>query len=81
MVDNDNRKWGENLEGIPIESPKILEGGEKNVLIAARNYADDICRQLEEIGNEKLEWISLEEIKEKLSQNAVDELDKNDMQE
>lgn len=51
VLDNDRRKWGSQLDGIPIQSPLFLQGkqfGEYQVMICIRDYLP-VMRQLEEM--------------------------------
>lgn len=52
IVDNNREKWGQEMEGIPIQSPKILEtlqSGEYKVLICIKNYLS-VMKQLDCMG-------------------------------
>lgn len=51
IVDNDKERWGKNLNGIEICSPKILEklGGAYKVIVCIKMF-EDVVKQLEEMG-------------------------------
>ena len=52
IVDNDEHKWGQKLDGIEICPPSVLESlqsGEYKVLICIKNYLS-VMRQLETLG-------------------------------
>ena len=52
IIDNQEAKWGEELEGVPICSPeylKELEKGQYKVLICIKNYLS-VMKQLDEMG-------------------------------
>ena len=52
IIDNNAKKWGQNLEGIPIQSPELLrqmQEGEYKVLICMKNYLS-VMRQLDTMG-------------------------------
>lgn len=52
IIDNNEEKWGQELEGIPIRSPQLLQelqSGEYKVLICMKNYVS-VMKQLNEMG-------------------------------
>ena len=52
IIDNNQEKWGEKMEGITIQSPELLrelQNGEYKVLICIKNYLS-VMRQLENMG-------------------------------
>ena len=58
-VDNDSKKWNTMLNGIPIVNPDKLKSAQGYVVITASKYEDAIVRQLKELKNDALRWISL----------------------
>ncbi len=55
IIDNNSKKWGDNIEGIPINSPDIIKyinPKELHVIICIKNYFG-VARQLESMGIEK----------------------------
>lgn len=52
VVDNNQEKWGQEIEGIPIQPPDIIkqmQSGEYKVLICIKNYLS-VLKQLDEMG-------------------------------
>lgn len=52
IVDNNREKWGQELEGIPIQPPELLrqlQSGEYKVLVCIKNYMS-VMRQLDALG-------------------------------
>ncbi len=52
IVDNNNDKWGQAIDGVPIKSPDALSDGERRqykVMICIRDYAE-VERQLRRMG-------------------------------
>lgn len=64
FVDNNKNKWGKELYGITVTSPEILETCSEcgYVIIAVSNYYGEICSQLSQMGNTRIQWIKLDEI-------------------
>lgn len=62
VVDNDERQWGTQLEGIEIRSPDVLRSAEANVLIAIKDCDKEVEEQLRSFHNGKLEWMALDKL-------------------
>lgn len=63
FVDNEEKKWGLELNGIKIFSPEILRHGNTHVIVTITRFQKDICRQLQDYSNPGLRWSILEEIR------------------
>lgn len=63
FVDNDEGKWGLELNGIKIFSPEILRHYDGYVVVTVTKFQNDICRQLQNYSNSMLSWGSLEKIR------------------
>lgn len=52
VVDNDKTKWGQALDGTPIEDPRVLEQEEPGAVfvVVASAWYDEIAAQLEDMG-------------------------------
>ncbi len=76
FIDNDNRKWGKELEGVGICGPSILAVLDVNVIVALKYGEKDVGRQLwEDYGIQNYTWFKLEEKKiENEIGNSVREL-------
>lgn len=60
--DNDPLKWNTELEGIKVIEPEKLSRMTAYVLIAVREYGREIEKQLSDMDNEGLKYISIDEI-------------------
>lgn len=54
FVDNDDKKWEFEFDGIRVLPPEILKDIPAYVLIAVKKYREEICVQLQEYSNENL---------------------------
>lgn len=73
FVDNNLAKWGQKYHGIEIVSPEVLKENTWNVVIATRQYIQEIKEQLEGMENQCLDYISLEEIVDRVYKEWEDE--------
>ena len=64
FVDNDMSKWGMNFCGIKVISPRELQYTDTPVLIAVKEYGEQIKRQLERDDNTKLKCVSIKELEQ-----------------
>lgn len=64
-IDNDIKKQGMNLKDIYVYSPKILSKQKVKIIVSTNRYAQEIKKQLEEIGYKyKEDFIFLEDLVE-----------------
>lgn len=73
FVDNDERKWGLELNGKKIFSPEILRYYRGHVLITPTRFQKDICTQLQGYSNSALSWSILDEVRKEVI-NACENL-------
>lgn len=66
FVDNDEKKWGSELHDMIIQSPESLVTYSGHVIIAVRNYADEICIQLSQMKNARMLWFDITEIENRI---------------
>ena len=72
ILDNDSRKWGTDIEGIPILNPqdiKALSVGLYGVITVSSEKAGDIARQLEDSGIH--DFIRYEELAVKITKEKI----------
>lgn len=62
FVDNDEKKWNTEWKGVMIQCPEVLRNYKGYVVIAVKNEAEEICKQLLNMGNSEMQWITLNEI-------------------
>ena len=60
-IDNDNTKWGTEVEGVVVSSPEILNGFASQVLISSMNYEENIIAQLKKMELDKCHMIKISE--------------------
>ncbi|MCI9032957.1 MAG: glycosyltransferase [Lachnospiraceae bacterium] len=63
FADNDSSKWNTEFNGVKIVNPIELKNGKITVLIAVKDSADEIKRQLVDIGNCSLRFVCIEELR------------------
>lgn len=64
LVDNDEKKWGLELNGKKIFSPEILRYGSAHVIVTVARFQADICDQLQSYSNPGLTWSVLDGIRQ-----------------
>ena len=64
LVDNDEKKWGLELNGKKIFSPEILRYGSAHVIVTVAGFQADICEQLQSYLNPRLTWSVLDGIRQ-----------------
>ena len=75
FVDNEEKKWGLELNGNKIFSPEILRYGNVHVIVTPRIFQKDICKQLQNYSNPGLTWSVLGDIRKNVL-NQWDRLSK-----
>lgn len=63
FADNDSSIWNTEFNGVKIVNPIELKDGKITVLIAVKDSADEIKRQLVDIGNCSLRFVCIEELR------------------
>lgn len=72
-IDNDSRKWGKTLNGIPINSPDILKVLEVEVILALKGGADSVRKQLsDEYGVQNSVWFQMNQKEYDLGKNPIE---------
>lgn len=66
FVDNDEKKWGLEKDGVKICSPEILRYCKGHVIITMTRYQKDICDQIRDYSNQRLTWNTLEEVRKSI---------------
>ena len=66
FVDNDQARWNTQLNGIWIYAPEKLKSGKGCIVVAVKNSAMEICKQLRDLGNTKIRWVTLDEMQDKV---------------
>lgn len=61
-VDNNQDKWGSEIDETVVENPDILKSIKGNVLVAVRYVDTEIVDQLKNYSNNYLHWVTIEEI-------------------
>lgn len=62
FYDNDSNKWGETLNGIPVNNPEELRNKKKIIIVAMAKYVDEVMWQLRrEYGINKIITFSVSE--------------------
>ena len=72
ILDNDSRKWGTDIEGIPVLNPRNTKGffdGLRGVITVSSEKAGDIARQLEDSGIRN--FIRYEELAVKITREKI----------
>lgn len=62
FIDNDLKKQGKRIDGHEILSPNRLQEMKCNLIIAVSSGYDEISRQIEESGNNGIQWIAMFEL-------------------
>ena len=71
FIDNDDKKWNQNIHGIPIIKPKQLKDEKGYILIAVKYGGDKIEEQLKKLNNERIESVTLREVKSIFEENEI----------
>ncbi|MDE6603809.1 MAG: glycosyltransferase [Lachnospiraceae bacterium] len=66
FVDNEEKKWGLELNGTKIFSPEILRYGKIHIIVTTSRFQEDICKQLRQYSNPGLTWSVLEDIRKNI---------------
>lgn len=67
FVDNNKTVWNTKKRGIAVCSPRELIGYKGFVIVAVKDENREICRQLTELNNLELKWVTLDDIWEEVS--------------
>ena len=64
FMDNSPAKWNTQFHGLYVLNPNELKSMAAHVLIAVKEYGEDIKKQLISMGNSKLHLVTIDELKE-----------------
>ncbi len=70
FVDNDEKKWGLERQGVKIYSPEILRHCIGHVIVTASRYQKEICSQIQHYANPLLSWSVLGEIRKSVIEDC-----------
>lgn len=62
FVDNDAKKWNQQINGIPVIGPEKLRHAQGHILIAVRYYTKEIKEQISVLGNQRLKYVAFEDL-------------------
>lgn len=72
FVDNDERKWGLERQGVKIYSPEILRYCNGHVIVTISKHEEGICSQIERYANPLLSWSILRQLRESILEGCDD---------
>lgn len=62
FVDSNIKKWNTDFLERKVKNPNCLYEAEGNMLIAVRDYTDEIVKQIEEMRLENINWITIDDL-------------------
>ena len=70
FVDNDEKKWGLERQGIKIYSPEILRYCSGHVIVTVSKHEKQICRQIQDYANPLLSWSVLSKLRKNVLEDC-----------